>query len=289
MFKPKGFLVCIGGAEEKSGTEEEQERNEIASVKYGILENVVSLMRGKFPTVEVITTATSIPEHYYDEYEVAFKKAGCGNVGHINIRDREMADDPELFHRLQICEGVMFTGGDQFKLYSILSGTPVFDILKRRYEEEHFVIAGTSAGAAAMSNTMIYGGSPVRAYFKGEIKMGSGFGWLNDVIIDTHFDKRGRFARLAQAIATQPVSVGIGLGENTGVIVESGTRLKAIGTGSVIIIEGNNLRHNNISRIEMGKPISASNLVVHIMAGGDKYDVEKRMFIPAPLFEEKLN
>jgi cyanophycinase len=289
MLIPKGFLVCIGGAEEKSGTEEEQERNEIASVRHGILNNVVSLMRGKFPTVEVITTATSLPEHYYDEYEIAFKKAGCPEVGHINIRDREMAADPEFLHRLQTCEGVMFTGGDQFKLYSILGGTPVFEILKKRFEEEHFVIAGTSAGAAAMSNTMIYGGSPVRAYYKGEIKMTSGFGFFSGVIIDTHFDKRGRFARLAQAVAAQPGSVGIGLGENTGVIVEGGSRLKAIGTGSVIIIEGHNLTHNNIAQVDTGRAISVSSLSVHIMAAGDKYDVNSRKFIPAPVFEEKLN
>jgi cyanophycinase len=288
MLRPKGFLVCIGGAEEKSGTEEEQQRNDIASVRYGILDNIVSLMRGKFPTVEVITAATSVPEDYYYEYEVAFKKAECGDVGHINIQNREMASDPQILHRLAKCEGVMFTGGDQFKLYSILGNTPVFEVLKQRYQEEHFIIAGTSAGAAAMSNTMIYGGSPVRAYFKGEIKMAPGFGFFNDVIIDTHFDKRGRFARLAQAIATQPTSVGIGLGENTGVIVEGGTRLKAIGSGSVIIIEGHNLVHNNIAQVEMGKPISVSNLDVHIMAGGDKYDAEKRVFIPAPVFEERL-
>jgi cyanophycinase len=288
MNYPKGYLVSIGGAEDKGGDDDEQERRELEFFKYGILENVVNLMRGNSPTVEVITTASRVPEDYYKQYKQAFEKLGCGEVGHININERELANDRGFLNRLEKCDGVMFTGGDQLRLCSILGGTRVFDILKHRYEEDEFVIAGTSAGAAAMSNTMICGGNPARAYFKGEVQLSLGFGFFNDVIIDTHFDKRGRFGRLAQAIAAQPGAIGIGLGEDTGIIVEEGMRFKAIGSSSVIVIEGHKVDYNNIAEIRTGMPISVGNLTVHIMAHADVYDIEKRCFTGVK-FEPHVN
>jgi cyanophycinase len=135
----------------------------------------------------------------------------------------------------------------------------------------------------AMSNTMIYEGNAATANLKGEVKITTGLGLLQNVIIDTHFDKRGRFNRLAQAVAAQPGAIGIGLGEDTGVIVSHGHELKAIGSGSVVIIDGKNIEHNNIADIAFGKPISVENITVHIMSGGDGYDLETRQFIGAEI------
>ncbi|WP_165917394.1 cyanophycinase [Flaviaesturariibacter aridisoli] len=278
MNYPKGYLVSIGGAEDKGKNEVEKERHELDFFRYGILENVRSLMRRDSPHVEVITSASSIPEEYYREYKKAFKKLGFEQVGHLNIRQRSDADDNDWLERLRACDGVMITGGDQGRLCSVLGGTPVWDLLRRRYQEESFVIAGTSAGAACMSSTMIAGGDPARAYFKGEVRLSMGLGFINDVIIDTHFDKRGRFGRLAQAIASQPGAVGIGLGEDTGIIVEHGVRFRAIGSSSVVVIDGHNVAHNNIASVRSGAPISIANLTVHIMTHADEYDIRKRMF-----------
>jgi len=175
----------------------------------------------------------------------------------------------------------MFSGGNQLRISSIFGGTQFLDVLKHRYQEENFLIAGTSAGAMAMSNTMIYEGNAALATLKGEVKITTGLGLLQNVIIDTHFDKRGRFSRLAQAVAAQPGAIAVGLGEDTGVVVENGHELRAIGSGSVVIIDGKNIEYNNIADIDFGAPISVENIIVHIMSKGDTYNLQTRNFIGA--------
>jgi cyanophycinase len=172
----------------------------------------------------------------------------------------------------------MFSGGNQLRLSSIFGGTQFLDILKQRYHEEHFVIGGTSAGAMAMSNTMIYEGSADKAHLKGEVKITTGLGFVQNVIIDSHFDKRGRFNRLAQAVAANPGAIGVGIGEDTGVVVTDGHHLKTIGSGTVIIIDGRNIDYNNIADIRIGQPISVENIIVHIMSSGDVYNLQNRTY-----------
>jgi cyanophycinase len=129
-----------------------------------------------------------------------------------------------------------------------------------------------------MSNTMIYEGNAALAHLKGEVKMTSGLGLMQHAIIDSHFDQRGRFNRLAQAVAAQPGAIGVGLGEDTGIVVAHGHELTAIGSGSVVIIDGKNIEYNSIGDIEFGMPISVENFTVHIMSKGDTYDVNTRKF-----------
>jgi cyanophycinase len=281
---PKGYLVSVGGAEDK-GTDLEKgiiERNRLNFFELGILHNIISLAKNHGePIVEVITTASSIPEEVSEKYREAFAKLGCENVGHINIRNREDAMNPEYIERIKACNCLMFSGGNQLRLSSIFGGTEILDIIKVRYQNEYFVIAGTSAGAMAMSNTMIYEGSADKAHLKGEVKITTGLGFVNDVIIDSHFDKRGRFNRLAQAVAANPGAIGIGLGEDTGVIVSNGHELQAIGSGCVAIIDGKFIDYNNIADVEMGSPISVENIVVHLMSNGDVYDLKSRKFTGA--------
>ncbi len=283
VIYPLGHLVAVGGAEDK-GTDLEKgilQRNRLNFFELGILKNIVSLIGADGPSVEVITTASSIPDEVAQNYKDAFEKLGCMNVGHMRIRNREDASLPEYFERLKACNCVMFSGGNQLRLSSIFGGTNFLDLLKQRYQEGSFLIAGTSAGAMAMSNTMIYEGSAALANLKGEVKITTGLGLLQNVIIDTHFDQRGRFNRLAQAVAAQPGAIGIGLGEDTGVVVSEGRELKAIGSGSVVIIDGKKIEHNNIADIEFGMPISVENIIVHIMSKGDMYNLETRNFIGA--------
>jgi cyanophycinase len=145
--------------------------------------------------------------------------------------------------------------------------------------EEGLVIAGTSAGAMAMSNTMIYQGKSDLAHLKGEVKITTGLAFMPDVIIDSHFDKRGRFNRLAQAVASNPACTGIGLGEDTGVIVTNGNHLEVIGSGAVVIIDGRDISHSNITDVSMGTPISIENIRVNILVAGNGYLVKERKFI----------
>ena len=137
------------------------------------------------------------------------------------------------------------------------------------------MLAGTSAGAMAMSNTMIYHGSSTEALLKGEVKMSRGLGFIKDVTFDSHFIKRGRFGRLCQSIASNPVCIGIGLGEDTALLITKGDRMESIGSGLVIIVEGDDIKYTNVADIEDGKPISIENLTVHILSQGHSYIFNK--------------
>jgi len=233
-------------------------------------------MGGLDARIEVITTASTIPDEVAENYTDAFNKLGFENVGHMRIRNRE--DVSQFIGRLKTCDGLLFSGGNQLRLSSIFGGTEFLEIVKQRFHEENFVIAGTSAGAMAMSNNMIYEGNAGRAHLKGEVRMTAGLGFLDGVIIDSHFDKRGRFSRLAQAVAANPGAIGIGLGEDTGVIVRNGEEVEAIGSGAVTVVDGRNIMHNNIADTDFGTPISVENIIVHILSKGNTYNFRTHQF-----------
>ena len=280
MSYPIGKLIAIGGAEDK-GTDLELgiiHRNNLNFFELGTLRKIVEQVGSTAVHIEVITTASSIPDEVGKNYIEAFGKIGCKNVGHIRIRNRDDAQKPEYIERVKTCDVVMFSGGNQLRLTATFGGTELLEILLHRYEHEHFVIGGTSAGAMAMSNTMIYEGNAANAHIKGQVKLTTGLAFVKDVIIDSHFDKRGRFLRLAQAVATNPQAIGIGLGEDTGVIISKGLELEAIGSGAVTIIDGRNIRHNNIADIEDGSPMSVEGLIVHIMEKGNKFHLLTKKF-----------
>ncbi len=189
--------------------------------------------------------------------------------------------DENYIDRMKACDAIMFSGGNQLRLSATFGGTELLKIALNRYnDEENFVVAGTSAGAMAMSNTMIYEGNAALAHLKGEVKITTGLGFMDDVIFDSHFEKRGRFGRLAQAIATNPACVGIGLGEDTGMLITNGNKMEAVGSGLVIIIDGHAIRHNNIADIPEGNPISIENLKVHFCEKGNGYLLQERTFLP---------
>jgi len=281
MNKPKGKLISVGGAEDK-GTGVEpgfKQKESLNFFEFGILKRIVKELRnGAESVIEVITTASSIPEEVGQNYLDAFDKLGCKNVQVMHIKKREEVDTPEFLDRLRKCDGVMFSGGNQMRLSMIFGGTEFLKITHHRYQNEDFVIAGTSAGAMAMSNTMIYQGSSSKALLKGEVKMTTGLGFMQGVIIDSHFVTRGRFGRLAEAVAANPSCIGIGLGEDTGVLVTDGDNMEAIGSGLIIIFDGHQIKHTNIADVEEGTPLSIENLIIHVMAKGNHYSVMKRKF-----------
>lgn len=280
MNIPKGKLISVGGSEDK-GTEIDPhfaQKEHLNFFEFGILKRILSEMKGVDSHVEVITTASQIPEEVGENYIQAFGKLGCKNVGVLHIKKREDALNPEFIERIKKADGVMFTGGNQLRLSMIFGGTEFLRTIISRYQNEDFLIAGTSAGAMAMSNTMIYQGSSTGALLKGEVKITTGLALIKDVIIDSHFVTRGRFGRLAQAVASNPSCIGIGLGEDTGVLVKEGNKMEAIGSGLVLIFDGHNIRHSNIADIEEGQPLSIENLVIHVMAKGNFYYIHERKF-----------
>ena len=280
MILPKGKLIAIGGAEDK-GTDLELgviHRNNLNFFELGILKRIVSEAGSSDARIEVITTASASPKEVGNNYLTAFEKIGSNNTGHISIRDREEAFDEEYIERIRKADVVMFSGGNQYRLTSTFGGTEFLRVLHDRYHKENFIIVGTSAGAMAMSSTMIYEGSSAKAHLKGEVKITTGLGFSKDVIFDSHFDKRGRFARLVQAVAANPSCLGIGLGEDTGLIITEGDHMEAIGSGMVVIIDGHQIRHTNIADIPENNPLSIEHLIVHFMTHGDRFNIQKRKF-----------
>lgn len=282
MTHPKGKLIAIGGAEDKGTNLETGDiyRNNLNFFELGILRRVVEEAGGPSSRIEIITTASTIPYEVGENYLNAFGKIGCTNVDVMHIRNRQDTTKAEYLERIRTCDAVMFSGGNQLRLSATDGGTEFLRIMKQRYQEENFLIAGTSAGAMAMSHTMIYEGNATRAHLKGEVKITTGLGFISALIIDSHFEKRGRFGRLTQAIAGNPGCIGIGLGEDTGMLITEGNKMEAIGSGLVVIIDGHDIIHSNFADIPDGNPVSIENLIVHFCEKGNGYLIKERKFLP---------
>ncbi len=281
MPEIKGKLIAIGGAEDK-GTEIEKVlsiHHNLNFFELGILRRIVEEAGGVLARIEVITTASRIPFEVGNNYLEAFGRIGCTNVDVMHIRTREDVQEEEYIKRIENCDAVMFTGGNQLRLTAIFGGTQFLRTIHSRYKNEQFVIAGTSAGAMAMSSTMIYEGEATRAHLKGEVKITTGLGFMHGVIFDSHFEKRGRFGRLSQAVGSNPSCIGIGLGEDTGMLITEGNKMEAIGSGLVVIIDGHDIRHSNIADIPEGNPMSVENIIVHLCAKGNGFLVHEREFV----------
>ncbi|MBL4752396.1 MAG: cyanophycinase [Flavobacteriales bacterium] len=276
---PKGKLIAIGGAVNKG--EEEQLNSDSTNQEFfelGILARMLKELEGDNGRIEIITTASEIPEVVGAQYITAFNRLGHSNVDVIYIRSREDTLNEDYLERARTCAGVLFSGGNQLRLTTIFGGTDFIKILLKRYVTEPFIVAGTSAGAMAMSNTMIQGSSS-KALIKNEVQLSRGLGFIKDVTFDSHFVKRGRFSRLFQAVAMNPVCVGIGLGEDTGLLITDGHNMEAIGSGLVIIVDGNNIRHTNVASVNAKEPISIENLSVHILVQNNGFLLHERKFL----------
>ncbi len=275
---PKGKLIIIGGAVDLGSSLSYNDNishpHYIKFFEKGILRRIITeSAKGTDSVVEVITTASKIPELVGIEYIKSFKQLQLTNVHVLDIRSREQANAPETLERVRNADVVMFSGGDQLRLTAIFGGTEFLRIIKTRYRQEDFIFAGTSAGAAAASSNMIYRGSSSEALIKGEIQITGGLGLIDDVIVDTHFVQRGRIGRLFYAVATNPGMLGIGLGEDAGLLITEGVTLEAIGSGLTILVDGRYISETSIYDVEIGSPVSIDNLKVHVMSIFDKYDL----------------
>ena len=286
MSIPKGKLIIIGGSVDKGSFSEDQSDlpKKLKFFEQGILNRIIKeSAKGTSSKIEIITTASSIPVEVGEEYVNAFHNLNVLDVSVLNIKTRDESNSPEIIEKLRNADVVMFTGGDQLRLSSIIGGTAFHHLLLDKYENEPFVISGTSAGAAASSNNMIYQGSSTGALLKGEVKITGGLGFINNVIIDTHFVQSGRIGRLMYACASNPINLGIGLGEDTGLLITDGKKMEAVGSGLVILVDGTHMRDTNLTDVEMGAPVSIENLIVHVMAFGDVFDLkEKKLTISHP-------
>jgi cyanophycinase len=278
--KPKGKLIAIGGNEDK-GTypnPKSQKKYYLDFFELGILRRFLREIPAPKPKIEVITTASMIPEEMGERYLSAFGILGVENVGLMHIRTEEDAMETANVKRIKQADGVMFSGGDQSRITRMFLNTEILDVLKHRYWHEDFTIAGTSAGAMAMSRIMIKGGSAQESLLRGSVKIGEGLNLIDGVIIDTHFVVRGRFGRLMEAVVTHPKTVGVGLGEDTGVLLTEGHIIETIGSNLVVIVDGHEVQYTNVHEVEKGRPVAIDNMVMHVLAKGNIYDFKSRRF-----------
>jgi len=269
---PNGVLIIIGGHENKDGKIETkvQERDNKPRV---ILEDFVRLAGGDDCVIEVVTTASEDGDDLFNDYLKVFSELGVKHIGHIHHNNRNEALDKILIERVNKANGIFFSGGDQLKLTSIYGGTEFLYQIKQRYIYHHLVLGGTSAGAMAMSTPMIFAGNKEVQQIAGAVKITTGLEFLKDVCVDTHFVDRGRFVRMAQVIATNPTCIGVGIEEDTAIIVKNGKETEVIGSGVVIIIEGFNIQGSNIVDFGSDDRIHIEDLNVKILSKGSKYQI----------------
>ncbi|WP_312134011.1 cyanophycinase, partial [Empedobacter sp.] len=237
----KGKLIIVGGgintAENIPSHLPKEEALNDFFYQNGILKKIIEESKLKENSrIEIITTASQSPKLAAESYIKAFKLLSATNVAHLDINTRVDALHPDSLARLDEANVVLFSGGDQLRLTSTIGGTPFQQKLLQKYYHEDFIYAGTSAGAAAASSSMIYQGASNDALLKGAVEMNSGLGLIDSIIVDTHFIQRGRIGRLFQAVTGNPMKIGIGLSEDTGLIIsDNNNKMTAIGSGSVIL------------------------------------------------------
>lgn len=270
----RGTLIPIGGNEDKGSHKAAKYR--LDYISQGILARVVEETGGKKSKILVITTASGIPDEVSKNYIHAFDLLDCHNVTTLHIASKEEADLEVNLEKIRTVDCVMFSGGNQSKITTYIKNTKFHKIILERYKEEEFVVAGTSAGAMCMSTEMISGGSSKESFIKASTKMRKGMSLIPEIVIDTHFIQRGRFGRLSEAVAKFPELVGIGLAEDTGMVIRNGTDCEIIGSGMAIIFDPGQLTHNNYNILKDGTPLTMTNLVTHILSWGDRYDLQSR-------------
>ena len=233
----KGILIAIGGSESR-GSEVDINNSILSEViknsKYGIDSNII-----------IIPTASLLQNQIESEYRNTFEKIGCKNINTLFITSKEQVDSPDNLNLLKNSNVILFSGGDQSRISECFLGTKFLSDLINKFNSEHFVVAGTSAGAMCMSENMITGG-------KEKVKCSLGLSIIPELIIDTHFIERDRLPRLTQAVSIYPDRIGVGISENTAIIIKNG-KFTVIGYGSVTVFDSN----------------------LKVLSAGDKYNINK--------------
>jgi cyanophycinase len=270
-----GYLLAIGG-----GMELSQENPLITKFS--------ELSGGKSGRITVLPTASDFGEEIGPLYTDILNEF-CDDVQYFLINKRKDIESRELIRRLKSSSGIFFTGGNQLRITSLLGGSEVMQILKQA--ARNAVIAGTSAGASALSSTMIsWGRADVMA--KGNLQMSPGLGLIRNMVIDSHFVKRGRISRLLHVASQNPGILGIGLAEDTGILLRTNNHsssFRVIGSRQIIIVDGQDIRHSNIATVAENRPFSVTNVRVHALGPHYIYDYENHEIqIPDKIDEAQI-
>lgn len=260
--KIRGRLLIIGGAEDKEGS-------------CLILRRFLELAGGERASVALITTATHRPQEVATEYHRLFLRLGANGVIHLNVCDRAEAAGRQATDSLKEVSGIFITGGDQLRLTSILGGTPLGRELHAAVERGA-VLAGTSAGAAAMTEIMIVSGHEESAPKRSGVRLAPGLGFLKEVVVDQHFAERGRIGRLLAVVAQNPFILGLGLDEDTAVECDPAGFIAVIGSGACTVVDGLSIHHSNVSDSGVGEPLALTRVTLHVLPAGYSFDLQTR-------------
>jgi cyanophycinase len=254
-----GTLIIIGGREDKDG-------------RRVILREVARRLHGG--KLVIATVASHEPEGYFESYRKAFSDLGVRDLTELYVRERAETSNAGKLDILDGAAGVFFTGGDQLRIASQIGDTPVEQRVREIFNRGG-VIAGTSAGASVMSETMLVKGTSRESHHIGDLNMAPGLGLMRDVIIDQHFAERGRFGRLFGAVAHNPRELGLGIDEDTAIVVEQ-DRFQVIGNGCVYVVDGAGVTHSNIAEARPERALSMYDIRLHVLSSGDEFDLFKR-------------
>ena len=258
---PRGTLVVLGGGDD---------------------DPFIALLAGLLPDrngpIEVLTTATRRqPARTAAAYAHAWHQHGCPHVRHLKVDENNSADDPATLTRLRRAALVFMSGGDQERLTDFLLGTEFLTILRHRYQhEEGFIVAGTSAGASAVAEVMLVNGHGWRSLLGGHIEVKPGLALLPGVLLDQHFAERGRYPRLVHAVLAQPELLGVGLSEETGLLIRPDQPAQVFGDEAVIVIDAAHTTHNNLPGLAEDQVISGHGLRMHVLVAHQRLDLFTR-------------
>jgi cyanophycinase len=264
----KTTVMVIGGAEDKVHGRE-------------ILHTFFNRAGASESKIAIIPSASREPEAIGIRYRTIFEDMGAQAIKVLDIRERAQGEDPSLPDALEECTGVFMTGGDQLRLCALLADTPLMEKVRLRVQLGQITLAGTSAGAAVMGHHMIAGGGSGESPNRSLVDMATGLGIIPEVIVDQHFHNRNRMARLMSAIATHPDRLGVGIDEDTCAMFEKDGLIQVMGKGTVTIIDPGEMLYTNEPYVGATDPLSLYSLRVHILSHGGRYDMRKRVIVPA--------
>ncbi len=257
----RGYIIPIGGAEEKLNNPE-------------ILERFVDVCSGRDARIGIIPTASEL-EDTGRNYEKLFRRLGCKHARVLHFVTREDCQSDEDLGYIEKCDGVFMTGGNQLRLSTTIGGTAIAQAIRRR-NAEGMHVAGTSAGAAFMPEHMIAGGREGSTPSPDMVTMAPGLGLTNAFIIDQHFRERDRLGRLLTALAYNPFAVGMGLDEDTAAFIRPGDCFEVVGSGGITIIDPSDLKYSSMDQARRGEPVSLIGVRLHILVSGGRYEIDTR-------------
>ncbi|GIM29650.1 cyanophycinase [Clostridium polyendosporum] len=269
-YNPEGNLIIIGGAEDKEGRKD-------------ILKHVCSKIDMNEDLLLITTVATEFPKIVGEKYKNVFSELGVKNIETLDVSCRKDCNKVENIQLVKNASVIFFTGGDQLRITSIIGGTPIYQEMIKVCDRGCFFV-GTSAGASVMSDTMIVQGEDEESPRRCTLKMAPGLGFIRNAIIDQHFAQRGRFGRLLAGVGQNPQVLGIGIDEDTAIIVNVQGVMEVIGSGAVYILDGSSITYSNVSEKHQDEILSMFNVKMHVLTKGNRFNLISK----APFEEERI-